>query len=917
VTIVDDRPTTESERAPSPSLGHSWAPTASWRLAARLARREVRRRPGRTLLVALLVAIPICAMAIGSIITRSDTDRAAYARSNGASDFSITQYSLLDDAGELQEPLTIADLPAGTLPVGTASTDVLSVYTSVTTANGSRIDVTATHLDSASPIVDGIIDVTEGRVPTDGTDEVLLHPELADQFGVDVGDRLELARPADALTVVGLGRTSDDHRRPLMLLGDLERDQLRAWQLLTLVDLPPGSSASAALDSIARSGAFAPDQLQVLSARTPDGYWYAEGSYTTGDAQAARLAWGWVAGVLSLAALGVIIAAAFATSARRQLATVGQLAANGASPRLIRRTLSLQGTWSGAVGAAGGIVLALSMFMWGTPVLERIANRSWNGSTVAPVDIAVLFVTGVAAATIAALLPARSLANTSVLSALAGRRPIRPVQSRTVTAGVICFVSGLFLLAVAAAAAQGSVGGGETDLFAAVAVLGGVGVLAGMCLASPLAITGATAAASKLGASWRLSGRSLYRTRWRSAAVVTAIGVAGAFAVAGASVASNLESTSESPTDLPRDVVVVTTNNNSDVSTVDAAVLNDVRDVIGPSTESMVYGLDLAPPTDARLEAVYAEQSAPNADPALGSNLITPSEIVVADDDLIDGMGLSASDRAALDEVGAMAVWATFVSDDPGAPIRSPIESPVFRTRLVAGDGDFQFDAVGLQNPYTSRNGVNSYLMTEEYAAELGIGVIPAGIRFTAGDDLTSSQRRALDQIRFGDTDFSDVWIVGDEAAAFPSEQTRGRFWINYQYVTWTPSATLVQGAIVGATLLLVLLVVAIGLSLAAVESRDERNTLIAIGASPSTLRRRSATTATVLAATGGVLAVPTGLLPVWVVTWVNDDTASVPWLSIAAIVVIVPLLVGAVALIGSAIVQQLHPPKALRDFTD
>jgi putative ABC transport system permease protein len=870
------------------------------------------------LLVALLVAVPICAMAVGSIITRSDTGMAAYARSNGASDFSISQFSYLDETGELQEPVTGADLPAGTLPVGTTSTEVLSAYTFVTTTTDEQIDVVGTHLDSRSPIVDGIIDVVDGRVPTAGTDEVLLQPELADQLGVDVGDRLELARPDNTLSVVGLGRTSDDHGRPLMLFGDLERDQLRSWNLLTLVDLPPGSTASAVLESIATSGALTADQVQGLNARTPDGYWSPEGSYTTNDAEAATLAWGWVAGVLSLAALGVIIAAAFATSARRQLATVGQLAANGASPRLIRRTLSLQGTWSGAVGAGGGIVLAVSTFLVGTPVIERIANRSWDGSTIAPLDMAVLFFTGIAAATIAALLPARSLANTSVLSALAGRRPIRPVQARTVTAGAICFVSGLFLLAVATAGGEGS-DGGNGDLFAMVAVLGGLGVLAGMCLASPLAITASTAVVSKLGASWRLSGRSLYRTRWRSAAVVTAIGVAGAFAVAGASVASNLESNDQGPTDLPLDAVVLNTNNSSDVSTIDPGVLDDVRAAVGPSTESMVLGLDLAPPTDARLQAVYSDQSDPTLDPTpTGYNIATPNEIVVADRELIDGMGMSPTDRAALDENGVMLMWATnYVGDDSSGPVESPPEPPVVPTLLVTGDGDFQFDAVGLQDPYTSRNGVNSYLMTEQRATELDIDVIPTGIRFTATDDLTSSQRRSLDEIRFGADMFSDAWIVGDEAAEYPNEDTSGGFWINYQYVNWTPSETLVQAAIVGATLLLVLLVVAIGLSLAAVESRDERNTLIAVGASPSTLRRRSATTATVLAATGGVLAVPTGLLPVWVVTRVNNETASIPWLSIAAIIVIVPLLVGAIALIGSAIIQRVHPPKVMQAFTD
>ena len=113
-------------------------------------------------------------------------------------------------------------------------------------------------------------------------------------------------------------------------------------------------------------------------------------------------------------------------------------------------------------------------------------------------------------------------------------------------------------------------------------------------------------------------------------------------------------------------------------------------------------------------------------------------------------------------------------------------------------------------------------------------------------------------------------------------------------------------------------------MSLAAAESRDERNTLIAVGASPSTLRRRSATTATLLATTGGIVAVPTGLIPLWVVLRTQDsdqtglmDDFSVPWLSILALVVVIPLIVGAVALVGSAVAQRVRPPQVMQAFTD
>ncbi len=169
MTIVDDRPRTAAEPAPAPTPERSWSPTASWRLAARLARREVRRRPGRTLLVALLVALPILAMTIGSIIVRTDTGQAAYARSYGASDFAINQYPYVNETGEPQAPITAADLPNGTLPDGTTSAEVLSTYTYVTTTGGAQVDVAATHFDAASPIVDGIVEVTGGRLPADGT----------------------------------------------------------------------------------------------------------------------------------------------------------------------------------------------------------------------------------------------------------------------------------------------------------------------------------------------------------------------------------------------------------------------------------------------------------------------------------------------------------------------------------------------------------------------------------------------------------------------------------------------------------------------------------------------------------------------------------------------------------------------------
>ena len=69
-----------------------------------------------------------------------------------------------------------------------------------------------------------------------------------------------------------------------------------------------------------------------------------------------------------------------------------------------------------------------------------------------------------------------------------------------------------------------------------------------------------------------------------------------------------------------------------------------------------------------------------------------------------------------------------------------------------------------------------------------------------------------------------------------------------------------------GVALVLTLLVVAIGLALAAAEGVAERDVLVAVGGRPSTMRSMAAVKAVVLTVTGLVLAVPFGLLPTYAV---------------------------------------------------
>ena len=92
MTIVKDRTNIEPPAPIPPSpVERSISPTASWRFAARLARREVRRRPGRTLLVMLLVAVPVIGTTVGSIAMRTTNESVAvqYVRQFGSSDLTF------------------------------------------------------------------------------------------------------------------------------------------------------------------------------------------------------------------------------------------------------------------------------------------------------------------------------------------------------------------------------------------------------------------------------------------------------------------------------------------------------------------------------------------------------------------------------------------------------------------------------------------------------------------------------------------------------------------------------------------------------------------------------------------------------------------------------------------------------------
>ena len=106
--------------------------------------------------------------------------------------------------------------------------------------------------------------------------------------------------------------------------------------------------------------------------------------------------------------LGLLISAAFASGAKRQLREVGLASSNGANPVHIRRVFALQGTITAAVGVALGIALVGAALLIWRDEFDRAMD------SVLPLDVnvtdllisisAILF-----AGTFAAWIPARGV----------------------------------------------------------------------------------------------------------------------------------------------------------------------------------------------------------------------------------------------------------------------------------------------------------------------------------------------------------------------------------------------------------------------------------------------------------------------------------------------------------------------------
>jgi putative ABC transport system permease protein len=244
--------------------------------------------------------------------------------------------------------------------------------------------------------------------------------------------------------------------------------------------------------------------------------WQARGAST--QAAVAVGALGAVTVLMVLVSL--VAAAAFAVIAARRQRQLGMLAAIGATRKQLRLVMVAGGALVGVIAAVTGAVIGLAAWFAAAPHLEAFAGHRIDSFAV-PWDLVVLgMLLSTLTATGAAWWPARAAARVPVVNALSAR-PLKPRPAhRTAIVAVP-----LIMLALACLALANQTSG-------PLIILGALAMALGISFISPLSIRVLTAAGRRAPVAVRLALRDLARYQARSAAALAAIGLALGIAVA-------------------------------------------------------------------------------------------------------------------------------------------------------------------------------------------------------------------------------------------------------------------------------------------------------------------------------------------------------------------------------------------------
>ncbi|NHC12780.1 hypothetical protein [Motilibacter deserti] len=893
--------------------------------ALRIARRDALRARGRSALIVAMVALPVMALAFAAVTWRTvqlDPDekldrqlgQASYLFLSWTADGSpVTQtpegqvgsYTATRDG----EPADIGALvPAGARTI-TETTDSVTVRTR--TGIGS---VGWTETPATDPAMAGRWTLDSGRGPR-ATDEVLLTPKLAERVGAQAGDTLTVTSPEEEFTVVGIAHrlAAANAQEVVALPGALaavtgNESFERPLQSLWVVDAPITWERILELNQLGVAvlsrevAENPPPRSQVPFYADPNNAWFDDNA----DLAFTILA---VTVVVVLACLEVVLlaGAAFAVGARRQARTLALVVAVGGDRRDARRVVLAGGLVLGLVAGAAGVVVGGLLALGAVPVLHRF-GADVGRYDLRPLEVLPIVLIGVATGVLAAVVPARAAARQDVVATLAGRRNEVQARRRVPVIGVLLGVLGVVSSGIGSAVALAAADGmGNRTAYLVAALIAGGAVLAilGLVVLSPTVVGLAGRLATALPLSPRLAVRDAARHRARTAPAVAAVLVAVSGSVALSFVVQSFDDHDRrqyvpSLPDRFASVGLLTTSYGqdgkatsrlvpaADVERVVTAQL-PVADVI-PVTVSNSCLADSCPQanlTTPTANSCPTGQTTRDAEDwrcrdSYGSTRYSSTIDAVGDARLAERFGttLTEEQREVLAGGGVLVGWrapvldgrATYEVFGPDAWDAGPPPGQEATWSGPQPDERVTVPAAWVPDlPFTT-------LMSPTTAERLGLDPIvrQLGLRLDRLPTQAEEDAAAAALEQFG-------------LEAYDLAVERG-----YQS-TYGPG--LLALVIASAVITLGAAGVATGLALA--DARPDHATLAAVGAAPRVRRRLAGAQALTITLLGTVLGVLAGLVPgIAFVRSLPEYDLVAPWLSLLAIVVVVPLLAGAVALL-------------------
>jgi putative ABC transport system permease protein len=222
---------------------------------------------------------------------------------------------------------------------------------------------------------------------------------------------------------------------------------------------------------------------------------------------------------LGLVFIGLVSVAGFSVMAQRRLRALGMLSAIGATERNLRLVMIADGLAVGVAAALAGAVLGFAAWFAYVPTLQQAAGHVVDAANLPWWAFALGAVLAVATSVLASRRPAKAMAAVPVVAALSGRLAPPKAVHRTVLPGVIVFAVGVGFLATADGLAGASGNGGGPALHL---VAGLVAVVIGIVLLAPVSLS-VLRASSWQPVAIRIALRDLVRYRARSGAALAAI----------------------------------------------------------------------------------------------------------------------------------------------------------------------------------------------------------------------------------------------------------------------------------------------------------------------------------------------------------------------------------------------------------